>query len=253
MCTYTIEKNTEFGSLEVYFTDKPDQMIRDALKLLRFRWHGIKKCWYGFADETKLRDTIINASADQNGVVVTDGYLGATAVYGTKSNRRLYGSDLSAAIRQEFKAAGLKGVTVKCKTYSGGQHLTITVNISDADFVGRDEYIAAYRPSYSMGWIPLGDHESMHVDEYFALDPNGDGENIRRAAAAYAWKIATIGSHQINHYHLDKYTEYTAAMLEKLRKINEIIAAYRYDDSNSQVDYFNTNFYYTIYTQPAKA
>lgn len=251
--TYTIEKNAEYGSLEIYFSDKPNQMIRDALKLLRFRWHNIKKCWYGFADETKLRDAIINASADQNSVVVTEGYLGAVAVYGTKSNRHLYGSDLSAAIRQEFKAAGLKGVTVKCKTYSGGQSLTITAKTTDADFVGRDEYIATYRPSYGMGWIPLGDHESMHVDEFFALDPNGDGENIRRAAAAYAYKVATTCSQQINHYHLDKYTEYKPAFLEKLRKINEIVTAYHYDDSNSQADYFDTNFYYTICAQPAKA
>lgn len=251
--TYTIEKNAEYGSLEVYFADKPSQMILDALKLLRFRWHSVKKCWYGFAEESKLRDTICNASADDNGVIVTDGYMGATAIYGTKSNRRLYGADLSAAIRQEFKAAGLKGVSIRCSSYSCGQHLYITVKTSNSDFVNRDEYIAAYRPSYGMGWIPLGDHESIHVDEFFALDPNGDGENIRRAAAAYAYKIATTGSQQINHYHLDKYTEYTAAMLEKLRKINEIVAAYRYDDSNSQVDYFDTNFYYTISVKPSKA
>ena len=251
MCTYTIEKNTEFGSLEVYFTDKPDQMIRDALKLLRFRWHGIKKCWYGFADETKLRDTIINASADQNGIVVTDGYLGATAVYGTKSNRRLYGSDLSAAIRQEFKAAGLKGVTVKCKTYSGGQHLTITVKTTDADFVSREEYMRNYEPNPICGWIDLGPNDRIHMDVYYNAD--GDQENLRRAAAAYDYHLCTSGARTLNHYYLNRCTEFMPATLEKLRKINEIVTAYRYDDSNSQVDYFDTNFYYTICTQPAKA
>ena len=36
------------------------------------------------------------------------------------------------------------------------------------------------------------------------------------------------------------------AGLEKIIKINDIITAYRYDASNSMVDYFDTNFYYDI-------
>lgn len=36
-----------------------------------------------------------------------------------------------------------------------------------------------------------------------------------------------------------------------MKKVNEIICAYRYDESNGMVDYFDTNFYYDIYTKPA--
>ena len=253
--TYTIERNAEFGSLEVYFSDKPNQMIRDALKLLRFRWHGLKKCWYGFAEESTLRDTLCNASGDDNGTILTDGYLGATAVYGTKSNRRLYGAELSAAIRAEFKAAGIKGVTISCKQYSGGQSLTITVKSSAKDFVPRDEFMRNYKPVFCCDRLYLGDHESITRDAYYALDPNGDGENIRRAAAAYAYDSSISRNQSINQYYIDAdhYPEYTAAMLDRLRQINSIVSAYRYDNSNGMVDYFDTNFYYTITVKAANA
>lgn len=247
--TYTIEKNNQFGSLEVYFSDKPSQMIRDALKLLRFRWHSVKKCWYGFAEETKLRETLCTASADQNDVIVTDGYLGATATYGTKSNRHLYGADLSAAVRADFKAAGLKGVTVKCNSYSGGQHLTITVKTTESDFVPREEYIRNYEPRPVCGWIDLGPNDRIHENDYYNAE--GDQENLRRAAAAYGYQLCTSGARSLNQYYLERCTEFTPAMLEKLHKINSIVSAYRYNDSNSMVDYFDTNFYYTISVKPS--
>ena len=228
--TYTIERNAEFGSLEVYFSDNPSQMIRDALKLLRFRWHGLKKCWYGFAEESTLR-------------------------YGTKSNRRLYGAELSAAIRAEFKAAGLKGVTISCKRYSGGHSLTITVKSSAKDFVPRDEFMRSYEPRPVCEWIYLADNDCIRADRYYTADPDDDRENLRRAAAAYAYDSSISRNHGINQYYIDAdhYPEYTAAMLDRLRQINSIVSAYRYNDSNGMVDYFETNFYYTITVKAANA
>ena len=38
--------------------------------------------------------------------------------------------------------------------------------------------------------------------------------------------------------------------MEIIKKVNSIISAYRYDESNSMVDYFDTNFYYDIHTKP---
>ena len=53
-----IEKNAEFGSIEIYFNTKPSKEVRDALKGLKFRWHGVKKCWYGYTDEETARRMI---------------------------------------------------------------------------------------------------------------------------------------------------------------------------------------------------
>ena len=56
--TYTITPNTTFKSLEITFDKKPPQAIIDTLKTLKFRWHGVKRLWYGFADETALRKAL---------------------------------------------------------------------------------------------------------------------------------------------------------------------------------------------------
>ena len=42
-----IEKNEMFNGLEVYFDTKPEQETIEALKSRFFRWHKLKKCWYG--------------------------------------------------------------------------------------------------------------------------------------------------------------------------------------------------------------
>lgn len=61
--TYTITQNPAHNSLEITFDGKPAQAVREALKALRFRWHGVKKLWYGYADETEARAAIDAAAA----------------------------------------------------------------------------------------------------------------------------------------------------------------------------------------------
>lgn len=58
---YTITANTEFNSIEITFDGKPSEAIRTALKELRFRWHNLKKVWYGYADEETARKAIETA------------------------------------------------------------------------------------------------------------------------------------------------------------------------------------------------
>ncbi len=56
--TYTMTKNPQFNSLEITFDGKPSEAIREALKELNFRWHGVKKVWYGSADEETAKAAI---------------------------------------------------------------------------------------------------------------------------------------------------------------------------------------------------
>lgn len=55
---FTITKNDQFNSVEVSFSGKPSAEVRDALKALRFRWHGVKRVWYGYATEEAVRAAI---------------------------------------------------------------------------------------------------------------------------------------------------------------------------------------------------
>lgn len=150
----------------------------------------------------------------------------------------------------DLKAAGVKGVTVRCKTYSGGQSVTVTAVIERADLV------QDYR---------IDDHDLLH---YLNCHGAFDGERwvyytknlddpaawADLAAKVSAYEINKYSKPQsINHYHIENYHEIGAAFIAKLQKIRDIITAYRYDDSNSMVDYFDTNFYYDIDTKPGKS
>ena len=52
---YTIKRNEQFNSTEVYFTAKPTEETRNALKENHYRWHKAKGCWYGYLSEDDLR------------------------------------------------------------------------------------------------------------------------------------------------------------------------------------------------------
>ena len=81
---YTITKNAEFDSLEVRFDEKPADTVRLAMKRLKMRWHGVNKCWYGYASESAIVSAILeNAPEEQPATVYTDGYMGGGAVYGS--------------------------------------------------------------------------------------------------------------------------------------------------------------------------
>lgn len=62
---YTITTNPQYKSLEISFDGKPSEAVRDALKALRFRWHGQKKVWYGFASEEVVRAAIEGKDSTQ--------------------------------------------------------------------------------------------------------------------------------------------------------------------------------------------
>lgn len=65
MTAYTIATNPDFNSIEITFPGKPSDAIREALKALRFRWHGVKKVWYGYSTEEAARQAIENAESEK--------------------------------------------------------------------------------------------------------------------------------------------------------------------------------------------
>lgn len=250
--TYEINYNSKFNSYEVRFDGKPSEEVRNALKAMKFRWHSIEKCWYGYnQSEESIAHAITAASTEEEPAsVVGDGYLGGGSYYGSKSHKYLHGSDLSAAIRADIKAAGIKGVTVKCHTYTGGQNVTATVRVSPTDYISRDQFIDNYQIKYSQYWIYYGENsESIHVDKYFALDGD-ERERIRIAAAEREWNQNTTKEQDVRLSWVDFLT---AETMKKLQAIDSIIAAYRYDNSNGMVDYFDTNFYYDLRLKPVAA
>lgn len=48
MCTIT--KNESYNSFEIIFNGKPDEQTRNVLKANGYRWHGVRRLWYGYKD-----------------------------------------------------------------------------------------------------------------------------------------------------------------------------------------------------------
>ena len=123
--------------------------------------------------------------------------------------------------------------------------MRIKVKATAADFIGRDEYINNYSCNDIGYWLYTEDGEQIHRDKWFALDADEQQRTLRsHAAREYDYYIS--GSHDINHYRIDDNKIYTEAFRAKLHRINAVLDAFHHDDSNSMVDYFDTNFYRDI-------
>lgn len=51
-------KNNEFNSLEISFDEKPSEEVREILKANRFRWHSVKKVWYGYKSQEEIEKAL---------------------------------------------------------------------------------------------------------------------------------------------------------------------------------------------------
>lgn len=254
---YEIRNNPQFNSKEIYFDGKPSEKVRAALKEMKFRWHGIKKCWYGFADENALISAILGTNEDTDqedrATVTTDGYLGGGAVYGSKSNLNLYGQDLKKAIAEDIKKSGIKGVTLSMRY---GSNPVAKIKTTAADLISLEEFKKNFEV-YSIGhWIDYldenGNHKSIHFEQFETLD-TAEQKHIIDSAAELVYKRDALKECTLNEFHLDKYKVFTSECMERIKAVNNIINSYRFDESNSMVDYFNTNFYYYLVTVPKAA
>lgn len=139
---YRITENKGYNSREVYFDGKPSEAVRAALKGLKMRWNPRKVCWYGFASEC---DLIAAIRDNEQTPVATDGYMGGGAIYGSKSGIGGCGTDLAKLFRQDLKAAGIKGVTVRCGRGGITDVFTVTIRAATEEFTADGEYTDTLR------------------------------------------------------------------------------------------------------------
>ena len=251
MNTFTL--NQEHNGIEIIFDDKPNFETRAALKENGFRWHRKKALWYAkqTPERIELAQSIVKGEEVKPSELITggeisEGYMGAYRWDGYKSNKHLYGSDLSKAIRQDIKAHGIKGATVRVHSYSMGQSITVTIKATEEDFIPFDEWKKDKHiwDFAQFGHIILEDvtYKRIDFDEYNALDEE-EKERIFELNARLDYDREKEAQHI---EYTDRYTTFKDAFRAKVEKIDEIIKTFRYDDSNGMVDYFNTNFYYGI-------
>lgn len=263
MTNYEIKQGTKENAIEIYFTSKPSTAVRDILKSYKMRWNGKKNCWYGFATAETITEAIASGTPKANkkieevykvdnkefNTTVSDGYMGAYETTGSKYTAKgwLFGADLSKAIREDLKKCGFKGVSVSCKTFSGGQEIHLKVKANPEDITDKDNFINDYDINDLGYWIKDLDGKEIPSGDIWGR-PSKEVEQLKKhnAEIRYNYDIKSLNSYGIDMYNYRENKIFTKAFNNKIKALQKVLDAYNHDDSNSMVDYFDRHFYETI-------
>lgn len=187
----------------------------------------------------------------------SDGYMGAIRTDGSQSHRNLYGGDLSKAIKQalqEVLTPDIKKseIRTRCQSYSGGQNLTITLELDKSKYAPSSEefkeIIKEKVKHFKISWIWMekdGQPCEVFKDEYYNLNEE-EAQKAQELTAEEYYKFTYNYDVEVNHYHIDDEIMLNEEGRNLVKVANRVIKSFNYDDSNSMVDYFDTNFYYTL-------
>ena len=185
----------------------------------------------------------------------SDGYMGAIKTTGSKSSVYLMDADLSKQIRQALQDVlapelSKSDVRVRKESYSMGRTIHVTLRLDKSKYAPtRDEYKAIVvdnikRRRYN--WIKDGDGKDVFHEAYWGMTDEEKRKAEDKTAEQYmVWEYDRDAT-DINQYHIDDEGMLNDAGKEIVSVANRVIKAFNYDDSNSMVDYFDTNFYYDI-------
>lgn len=240
-----ITLNNEKNGIEVTFESKPAQATIDQLKQNGFRWSPKKKLWY--AKQTTARMEFTATLGEVPAVAPAPAYsinmegVGSKKYFGA-------GAELAKTIREELKARGVKGCTVRVNHYDS---ITVTVKATAEDMASIEE--AMLRHTYAnftheidcfggygvydgSKWIYSADFERMTDEE--------------REGAYYRYVDYSIKHfNEFSYYHHDhnrNQWELTEAFYNKCYCILQIANQWNYDNSDSMTDYFDRGYYLTI-------
>lgn len=250
--TYTITHNPQFNSIEISFSGKPSEEVREALKALRFRWHGQKKLWYGYTTDDAAREAIEAAAARAQApaplVIPAGKFVDGGGLYDgwEGGNNKSWSTDkeLKAFLLADFKRAGISA-SVRFNRAGYLTSITVTIKISPDDIKPFDEWEASYNVPGS-GWISYEDENGTHRDifaEKFWSLPDDEREAllpyIKRAAYEYSvQRLTTYGNPHRGEE--DVLTENGNRIFST---VQAIVSSYNRDCSNSMIDYFDRDIY----------
>lgn len=239
----TVNLNNEKNGIELIFEEKPSAATLEEIKARGFRWHRVKKLWYAkqTADRLKFVEsfgTVPTASAVAPVNSINMDGVGSKPYFGA-------GAELAKAIREEFKARGVKGCTVRVDHYDS---ITVTVKATPADMASIEEaserhsqfdferLVNDYGVYGGNGWIYQSDLERMSEEE--------------REGAYYKYLDYSIRKYnEFSYYHHDHDAhcwELTEAFYNKCLCILQIANQWNYDKSDLMSDYYDRGYYLTI-------
>ena len=248
MTLYEIKTNTKYNSLEIYFTDKPDEATREALKAKKFRWNPKKSCWYGFGNEEDIKATI---DGNHTAIIPEASFVDGGGLYDgwEGGNNKKWSNDdqLKAYLKEDFKKAGIKA-TIKSRRSGYLTALVFTMTIKADEIKSYEEYKEVFDLGKCCGfhWYYYTDEEGkirdIHHDKLF--DYQGKEfeemkENICRTS--YEMTKERLTSYGCSHSDYDYILRENAA--KRFEVLQKIVSSYNRDCTNSMVDYFDRDIY----------
>ena len=244
-----INLNSELNGIELSFESKPDRATLDAIKAQGFRWNGRKMVWY--AKQTEDRLTFAQSLGQIETASKQDGINLDNLATESKSSLYLCGADLSAAIREDLKKRGVKGVSVRASKSTYTDHITVTVKATADDMASIEEAAERYNMShfvcdmdrtsglYTGGrYLYYNDYKELPQDERIAIHHGYIKEQIKRFSSF------RMSRHMTNDR--KNYWEVTTAFYNKLSAIFQIANQFNYDHSDSMSDYFDVGYFLDI-------
>ena len=266
---YAIATNSQYNSLEVSFSEKPVEAVRDALKGLKFRWNGKKSVWYGYASEQEARAAIDGAGADNTAqepekpVKKAEKKAVRYDLSGLENNKKTaYGAEFAAVLRQELKRRGVSGFSIRSNRSGWTDSYTITVKMQPEDFRSAEEAAArdGWRQffnrqesritvdgvEYSRWNVGREDDTHKYIGCGAAWDDKTPGSNAGVQRAYFMQEIANFRGVNVHHMRREDNPELSAAGFDRLSALVRIVQSYNYDNSDPMSDYYDVGFYLDI-------
>ena len=251
--------NNDLHGVEIYFDEKPGEVVRNALKAARFRWNGKKSCWYARQTETALQlaEKLTKGRAAAGEVVKAEGAIKEAAakmtvermnaikagytfretgegIYsgwaGCNEKLSLYGQGLKKAILSELKK---NGIVATARSGRGGytDSFTFTITVPEECQVSQEEYVAEEMLHWGPRcWYLKPEGGDIHRDVLASL-PDDKCNAIRK------YTIETEYKNSVR----DGGTAFVKSEFVDL--VKTIVSSFNHDNSDSMTDYFDHGFY----------
>lgn len=247
---YEISKNNQFNSVEVKFDGKPSEEIRNALKGLRFRWHSVKKVWYGYATEEATRAAIDEAEKgkqEENFEVPGSSFIDGGGLYdgwqGGNYTKWRTEKELKELILKDFKRAGIAG-TIRFNRAGYLTSLTVTLKITESDIKSFEDWSKDYHVTAGHWhyYTENGRIKDIYGENFYIMEEEEQKkmlENIKQTE--YDLERAHLTNNNVCFSgEMEMLTE---TGNKKLSTAREIVSSYNRDCSNSMIDYFDRSIY----------
>lgn len=163
------------------------------------------------------------------------------------NNRKWSGDkELKAFLMDDFKKAGIKA-TVRFRRAGYLTAITVTMTISKSEIKTLEQFREGYevKPAF-YNWLQYTDEDGhlqdLHVDKYYTLEGE-EREKMTKNIMETDYRLTVNRLDCSGVGHSDYESILTAPAANRFKILQEIVASYNRDCSNSMVDYFDRDIY----------